>query len=65
VAKSKLGSGARFKALKGTVASYYQSKGKSPKEAARIGAAVAVKQGMKKYGKKKMQSMARAGKKRK
>lgn len=53
--KAKLGSGARFKAIE--------------KKAAASGAenpsAVAAAVGMKKYGKKKMESMAAAGKKRK
>ncbi len=61
--KAKLGSGARFSALKGSVAKEYANKGKSPKEAARIGAAVAAKVGMEKYGKKKMTQMAVKAKK--
>lgn len=59
----KLGSGERFKKLSGSVAEQYQKKGKSAEEAKRIGAAVAAKAGMKKYGKAKMSKMAQAGKK--
>jgi hypothetical protein len=62
--KAKLGSGARFKKLSGSVASSYEKKGMSPAKAKKIGAAVAAKQGIKKYGKKKMTKMATAGKKR-
>jgi hypothetical protein len=62
--KAKLGSGARFKKLSGGVASSYVKKGMSPAKAEKIGAAVAAKQGIKKYGKKKMTKMAVAGKKR-
>lgn len=61
--KPKLGSGARFKKLSGTVAKEYAKKGKSAKVAKKIGAAVAAKVGMKKYGKTKMMKMAKAGKK--
>ena len=61
--KPKLGSGARFKALKNTVAEEYEKKGKSAKKAKEIGAAVAAKVGAKKYGQKKMTKMAVAGKK--
>lgn len=54
MAKAKLGSGSRFKAVE--------------KEAAKSGAknpaAVAAAAGIKKYGVKKMESMAQAGKKR-
>lgn len=52
--KAKLGSGKRFKELKDNVAKSYEKKGKSKEEAEKIGAAVAAKQGIKKYGKKKM-----------
>lgn len=62
--KAKLGSGARFKKLSGSVAKGYIKKGMSPAKAKKIGAAVAAKQGIKKYGKKKMTKMAVAGKKR-
>ena len=61
--KSKLGSGERFAKLKSKVAQSYEKKGKSPKEAEKIGAAVAAEQGRKKYGKKKMTKLAQAGKK--
>jgi len=62
--KAKLGSGARFKKLSGSVAAGYVKKGMSPAKAKEIGAAVAAKQGIKKYGKKRMTKMAIAGKKR-
>ena len=59
----KLGSGERFKKLSGSVAQQYMKKGKSAEEAKKIGAAVAAVAGRKKYGPKKMASMAKAGKK--
>lgn len=61
-AKAKLGTGGRFAALQGSVASEYVKKGINPKKAATIGAAVAAKQGVKKYGAKKMTKLAVAGK---
>lgn len=61
--KPKLGSGERFKKLSGGVAEQYMKKGMSAEKAKKVGAAVAAKAGMKKYGKKKMASMAKAGKK--
>ena len=54
MAKAKLGSGARFKAVEKSAAA---SGAKNP-------AAVAAMAGMAKYGKKKMESMAQAGKRR-
>ena len=53
--KAKLGSGARFAALKSKI----QSKGKSAKVAGAIAASI----GRKKYGAKKMAAMAAAGRK--
>lgn len=53
MAKAKLGSGARFKAVERQAA----------KSGAENPAAVAAAAGIKKYGVKKMESMARAGKK--
>jgi hypothetical protein len=53
MAKAKLGSGARFKKVEEEAA---KSGAKNP-------AAVAAAAGMKKYGKKKMEKMAQAGKK--
>jgi hypothetical protein len=53
VVKAKLGSGARFKAVERSAA----------KSGAENPAAVAAAVGMKKYGKKKMEAMARAGRK--
>lgn len=53
--KAKLGSGARFKAIEKKAAA---SGAKNP-------AAVAAAAGIKKYGVKKMEKMAQAGKKRK
>ena len=55
MAKAKLGSGARFKAVEKAAA----------KSGARDPAAVAAAAGIKKYGKKKMAQMAAAGRKRK
>jgi len=52
MAKPKLGSGARFKAVERSAA----------KSGARDPAAVAAAAGRKKYGQKKMTAMARAGK---
>jgi len=57
MAKAKLGSGARFKAVSKSI----QKKGKSKKAADAIAASI----GRKKYGKKKFQKMAAAGRKRK
>ena len=53
MAKAKLGSGARFKSVMKAAA----------KSGARNPAAVAAAAGIKKYGKKKMAKMAKAGKK--
>jgi hypothetical protein len=61
--KTKLGSGARFEAMSKKAASFYEKKGKSPAQAKKIGAAIAAKAGMKKYGQKKMTQMAVKGKK--
>ena len=54
--KAKLGSGARFAALKKSIVA---------KGGARNAGAIAASVGFKKYGKKKMISMAKAGKARK
>lgn len=64
MAKAKLGSGKRFKKLTNNVARGYEKKGMSEKKAEKIGAAVAAKQGRKKYGAQKMTKMAVAGRKR-
>lgn len=58
-----LGSGARFEGVKESVAEGYKEKGMSEGKAEKIGAAVAAKQGIKKYGAKKMSAMAKKGKK--
>lgn len=63
MAKAKLGSGARFKALSSKVEEAYEKKGMSPKKAAQVGNAVAAKAGAAKYGQKKMTAMAKKGKK--
>lgn len=55
MAKAKLGSGARFKALTKKI----QKSGKSAESAKKIAASV----GRKKYGNKKMSKMAAAGRK--
>lgn len=57
MAKAKLGSGERFRALKEKI----QKSGKSAESAKAIAASI----GRKKYGNKKMSAMAAAGKKRK
>jgi hypothetical protein len=62
MAKAKLGSGARFKKLSSDIAKSYEKKGMSKAKAEKIGAAVAAKQGIKKYGQKKMTAMAKKGK---
>ena len=54
MAKAKLGSGSRFKAVERSAA----------KSGAANPAAVAAAAGMKKYGKEKMEKMSEAGKKR-
>lgn len=61
--KGQLGSGTRFGAVSGSVASEYVKKGYSPKKAAQIGGAVTVNAGRKKYGNTKMSKMAKAGEK--
>lgn len=63
MAKAKLGSGARFEAMKKSAAAFYEKKGKSPAKAMQIGAAIAAMAGKKKYGQKKMTAMAVKGKK--
>lgn len=61
--KPALWSGERFAKLKWGVAKEYEKKGVSPKKAKEIGGAVAAKAWMARYGKAKMQKMAKAGKK--
>ena len=61
----KLGSGQRFAKMSSDIAKSYMKKGKSATVAKKIGAAVAAKVGMAKYGKKKMTAMAVKGKKKK
>jgi hypothetical protein len=63
MAKAKLGSGAKFAAMQKSVASAYTKKGVPAAKAKAIGAAVAAKAGIKKYGQKKMTQMAVKGKK--
>ena len=63
--KAKPGTGKRFKALAGPVEQEYEDKGYSKTRAEKIGAAVAAKQGRKKYGKKRFQKMAAKGRKKK
>ena len=60
--QAKLGSGARFKKVSGSVAKQYDKKGKSPAEAKKIGAAVAYKAGVAAHGKKTMTRLAKKGK---
>lgn len=61
--KGKLGTGSRFSAVSGGVASQYVKKGYSPKKAASIGAAVAASAGRKKFGGGKMAKLSAVGKK--
>ena len=61
--KAKLGSGARFAAMKNKVAANYEKKGMSAEHAKEVGAAVAASAGMKKYGKAKMSKLSAMGKK--
>ena len=61
--KAKLGSGQRFSEIQNKAAASYEKKGKSKATAMKIGAAIAAKIGIKKYGKAKMTKMAVAGKK--
>lgn len=63
MAKPKLGSGARAKALEKKISAYYEKKGKSPDEAEKIAAATQAVIGRKKYGKKKYQELAAKGRK--
>lgn len=60
--KGKLGTGSRFAAVSGNVASEYLKKGYSPKKATQIGGAIAAKAGQAKYGVKKMANLAKKGK---
>lgn len=60
--KAKLGSGARFNSVQDNVAKGYVKKGVSLDQAEKIGGAVAAKIGRKKFGSKKMASMAATGK---
>lgn len=52
-----------FDKLANTVASQYEKAGMNKAKAESIGAGVAAKQGRKKFGKKKFQQMAMAGRK--
>lgn len=61
MAKAKLGSGARFKHVSGTVAQEYEKKGMSAAKAKSVGKAVAAKVGREKYGNKKMAQLAAHG----
>lgn len=64
MAKSmKLGGGGRFAKLSSGVAKSYEKKGMSKAKAEKVGAAVAAKAGVKRYGKSKMASMAAKGRK--
>lgn len=57
--KPKLGSGARFAAIEAKAEKFYKKKGKSAKKAKDIAGAIAAMVGRKKYGQKKMTSMAK------
>lgn len=61
--QGKLGSGSRFKAVSGGVASQYIKKGYSAAKAKQIGGAVAANAGRAKYGNAKMAKLAKSGKK--
>lgn len=58
---SRFGAESAFDRLEDEVADEYEEKGMSDKEAQKVGAAVAYKQGVKKYGKKIMSEAARKG----
>jgi hypothetical protein len=62
---AKGGKMSKFDKLASSVAKSYEKKGKSAGVAKKIGAAVAAKVGMEKFGKKKMTAMAVKGKKKK
>ena len=62
---AKGGKMSKFDKLASSVAKSYEKKGKSATAAKKIGAAVAAKVGMAKFGKKKMTAMAVKGKKKK
>jgi hypothetical protein len=62
---AKGGKMSKFDKLASSVAKSYMKKGKSATAANKIGAAVAAKVGMAKFGKKKMTAMAVKGKKKK
>ena len=59
----KLGGGGRFAKLSNSVAKNYEKKGMPKAKAEKVGKAVSAVAGMKRYGKKKMASMAAKGKK--
>lgn len=61
MAKPKLGSGERFATLSRKVMQEYEKKGMSPEKAKEVGRAVAAKVGMKKWGKRRMLKLAKAG----
>ena len=61
--KAKLGSGARFEAVAKKAAASYVKKGMPAAKAKAIGAAIAAKAGVAKYGQKKMTQMAVKSKK--
>ncbi len=64
MAKSmKLGGGGRFAKMSNSVAKSYEKKGMPKAKAEKVGKAVAAVAGRKKYGAKKMASMATKGKK--
>jgi len=64
MAKSmKLGGGGRFDKLSTSVAKSYEKKGMPKAKAEKVGAKVAASMGRKKYGAKKMASMAAKGRK--
>ena len=63
MAKSmKLGGGGRFAKMSNSVAKSYEKKGMPKAKAEKVGGAVAASMGRKKYGAKKMASMAAKGK---
>lgn len=64
MAKSmKLGGGGRFAKLSNSVAKSYEKKGMPKAKAEKVGDKIAASMGRKKYGAKKMASMATKGKK--
>lgn len=61
--KAKLGTGARFAAMKNKAAAAYEGKGMKHEKAEEVGAAIAASAGRKKYGQAKMSKLSAMGRK--